>query len=105
KGFYVPRGSEILLWVSNGITSDNHYVDVPDLYGVQLDEAAWILTGVGLVIGKVTATDSEHPLGTIVEQKPEVEETEKNGKQRIGSVINVVISNGRKPLTDSATNK
>lgn len=101
KGFYVPRGSEILLWVSNGITSDNHYVDVPDLYGVQLDEAVWILTGVGLVIGKITATDSEHPLGTVIEQKPEREEPEKNGKQRIGSVIDVVISNGRKPIVDS----
>ncbi|GAB4327173.1 MAG: hypothetical protein OHK0038_00850 [Flammeovirgaceae bacterium] len=102
KGFEVPKGSEILLWVSNGITGEDNYVDLPNLYGMPLDEAEWVLTGIGLVIGKVSQADSEQPAGVVIMQKS-ASDDEKEGKKRIGSLINLTISNGRKPTVIDTT--
>jgi beta-lactam-binding protein with PASTA domain len=103
KGFEIPKGSEVLLWVSNGITGEDNFIDSPNLYGMPLDEAEWVLTGVGLVIGKISEADSEQPAGVVIMQSSSSPEDEKDGKRRIGSIINITISNGKKPIVVDTT--
>ncbi len=94
----VRRGTKVTLVVSKG---PERYV-VPTVAGVNLDEAKTQITGVNLVVGKVTEAFSDDvPTGQVLASNP------KAGVQaKRGTAVALTVSKGQKPITvDNFTGK
>lgn len=86
----MKKGDTITVFVSKG--SAELPVIVPDLLGITEPEARNKVGVLGLRIGKVTAVDSDKPLGTVVKQSPD-----KDVRVARGDSIDIEISNGVMP--------
>ena len=82
-----PLGSTVQVYISMG--SDQLPVEVPDLYGLTVDEARENLRANGLDIGTITPVKSSRPEGTVILQSPAA-----FSQVSPGSLINVNISSG-----------
>ena len=92
-GQSLPKGSRIDLVLGDG--RGNEEVDIPALIGLTVDEAKFSLKGAMLTLGTITyegeITDSAS--ATIVMQVPML--TDSLSKVKIGTPINVIISNNK----------
>lgn len=96
-GELLPKGSRIDLTLGDG--RGNEEVDIPTLTGLTKDEALFALKGSMLLLGEVTyegtVTDSANAV--VIRQLPMV--TDSVTKVKIGTPINVVLSNSQpKPV-------
>ena len=77
---------------------------VPDLLGMQLEEAEFVLAGVGLKTGSILeAQEIENdtlPAGTIIRQTPEQGEN-----IRIGEVVDIWVKEYEKYLSEKEENE
>ena len=64
----IPKGSAVDITVSLGNSAGQKYV--PDLYGLNTEQAAQELAKVGLVIGSIYSVESGAQKGTVVTQTP-----------------------------------
>jgi eukaryotic-like serine/threonine-protein kinase len=88
----VSRGSTVTLSVSSGPDT----VEVPDLKGDDKDEAATLLTNLGLKLGTSTEVDgSDVDKGKIVASDPATGQT-----VPVGTAVNVMISSGKAVVPD-----
>ena len=79
----IPKGSKIDLEVGDGLGSTTF--NMPEVVGMQLDEAKFQIIGAGLKVGQVMIVDKEDAEpGTVVRQNPE-----SGNKTRIGDVIDL----------------
>lgn len=91
KDSEVPMGTTVRVYVSTG--AEQKLVSVPNLVGININEAAEILEEQGLKIGAVTPVDADVPEGIIVAQDPD-----KDSQVPVNSFININKSNGNKPI-------
>lgn len=97
-GTLVAKGTRIDLVIGDGLS--NRELQVPDLRGMPLDEAVFLLKGSGLQKGTVlTEEDPDVPANYVTRQKPDP-----GGKIREGDVIDIWIS-GEKQTEASSTNE
>lgn len=87
-GTSIPKGSKIDLLIGSGVGDTE--IEIPNLVGMSLSEAASTIESAGLVIGlKSYDPNSEQPEQTVIKQKP----TYQTGiKVRSGDVIDLWIS-------------
>lgn len=86
EGTYVPKGSKIDLVVGDGL--GNQVLDVPNVVGMEQDEAEILIIGSGLQIGTVIyQTTNETLPGTIIRQTPPG-----GGNIRIGETVDIWVS-------------
>jgi len=94
-GAKLPQGSKIDLVLGDGAGASE--VDIPDLVNQDLDAAKFALKGSGLLLGKVdyqgTITDTTNLV--VVAQTPM--KTDSVTKAPIGTRVNVVVTQGKKP--------
>lgn len=96
-GTLVAKGTRIDLVIGDGLS--NRELQVPDLRGMPLDEAVFLLKGSGLQKGTVlTEEDPEVPANYVIRQKPDP-----GGKIREGDVVDIWIS-GEK-ISESSGNE
>lgn len=88
-GDEVPKGSKIVFVVGDGYA--NQKIDMPDLVGMDQDEAEIVITGLNLTIGTVISEPSSAPAGSVVKQRPAAGSED---KIRIGSPVDLWISSG-----------
>ncbi|MDN5213831.1 PASTA domain-containing protein [Fulvivirgaceae bacterium BMA12] len=97
EGTGIFKGSAIDLVVGDGYGKRDF--PVPDLLGMQLEEAEFVLAGVGLKTGSILeAPEVENdtlPAGTIIQQTPE-----KGEKIRIGEVVDIWVKEYEKYLSE-----
>jgi beta-lactam-binding protein with PASTA domain len=87
-GYEVPKGSSIDLVVGDGM--GNSRVTVPDVVGMPFDEAAQLLVGSGLSVGReYFQPGSAEPVGTVLKQYPSPEQRK---TLRIGAVVDLWIA-------------
>ena len=84
-GTPVPKGSHIDLEVGDGL--GNTMFEIPDVVGLQLDEAEAAIRGSNLKIGtKIPVDDPEKEVGTVVRQRPAA----KSGERiRVGETMDL----------------
>ena len=91
KGQQIPKGSKVDLILGDGLGASE--VDIPNLLGLNLNEARLSLMGSSLVLGEVlfegSVTDSTG--AKIIRQFPAISDT--LNKVSIGTQIDVVLSN------------
>ena len=101
EGTAIFKGSEIDLVVGDGYGKGNF--PAPDLMGMQLEEAEFVLAGVGLKTGSILeAQEIENdtlPAGTIIRQTPE-----KGENIRIGEVVDIWVKEYEKYLSEKEEN-
>jgi len=100
EGIEIPKGAKINLVAANGLGRD--IFPVPDLIGLSLEEAEFVLIGSGLKLGRVVYQESSEivnlydsaqavvqklPPGSIIKQKPD---SERNA--RIGEFIHLWVA-------------
>lgn len=87
-GYEVPKGSSIDLVVGDGM--GNSRVTVPDVVGMPFDEAAQLLVGSGLSVGReYFQPGSAEPVGTVLKQYPSPDQRK---TLRIGAVVDLWIA-------------
>lgn len=85
-GTYIPKGSKIDLVVGDGL--GNQTLDIPNVIGMEKDEAEILIIGSGLKIGTVIYQATEETLpGTIIRQTPPA-----GGSIRIGETIDIWVA-------------
>jgi beta-lactam-binding protein with PASTA domain len=91
KGQQVPKGSKIDLVLGDGLGASE--VDIPNLLGLNLNEARLSLLGSSLVLGQVSFEGSvrDSISAKIIKQFPAISDT--LNKVTIGTQIDVVLSN------------
>lgn len=86
EGTYVPKGSKIDLVVGDGL--GNQILPVPNVLGMEKDEAEILIVGSGLKVGTVIyQTTNETLPGTIIKQTPPG-----GGNIRIGETVDIWVS-------------
>lgn len=86
EGTYVPKGSKIDLVVGDGL--GNQVLPVPNVLGMEKDEAEILIVGSGLKVGTVIyQTTTETLPGTIIKQTPPG-----GGNIRIGETVDIWVS-------------
>lgn len=86
EGTYVPKGSKIDLVVGDGL--GNQVLPVPNVLGMEKDEAEILIVGSGLKVGTVIyQTTNETLPGTIIKQTPPG-----GGNIRIGETVDIWVS-------------
>ncbi|NBA87937.1 PASTA domain-containing protein [Emticicia sp. CRIBPO] len=84
----IPKGSKVTLVVGDGY--GNQRIDVPNLVGMNYDEADIYASGLGLLIGNVIYDPtSDKPAGTVIRQKPE---SGVENKIKVGESVNIWVS-------------
>lgn len=87
-GDKLPKGSKITLVVGDGF--GNTDMTVPDLIGMNIDEATILISGSSLNLGSTLYEDASSALpGTVLRQRPEPGESIK-----VGEEVNLWIANG-----------
>lgn len=89
----VPTNSKITVYISTGEATAK--VKIPDLLGMNKEEAIRLLQDKGLVVGSVTeanCTNKEYSQGVVMSQYPKYEAGTEVG---YGSAIDLVISTGK----------
>jgi beta-lactam-binding protein with PASTA domain len=91
RGDQIPKGSKIDLVLGDGLGASE--VDIPDLLGLNLNEARLSLLGLSLKLGEVTyeGTVRDTVNARIIRQFPALSDT--LNKVSLGSQIDVVLSN------------
>jgi beta-lactam-binding protein with PASTA domain len=85
-GTLVPKGSKIDLQVGDGI--GRQVFEMPDLKGMELEEAKILILGSGLVVGDVYNIDSDEELGgVVVSQNPQA-----GRLVRVGRIVDIWVS-------------
>ena len=92
KGESVPEGGEVTIYVSTG--PPVLYVDLPNVVGMNQNEAKQLLLEKGLTIGSVTKVDSTSPADIVVSQDPD---TKSKKQVAQGSAVNMRVSSGNAP--------
>lgn len=86
EGTYIPKGSKVDLVVGDGL--GNQTLEIPNIIGMEKDEAEMVIIGSGLKIGTVIYENSGKILpGTIMRQTPPA-----GGNIRIGETIDIWVS-------------
>ncbi len=88
-GDEIPKGSKVIFVVGDGYA--NQKIDVPNVVGMDQDEADILLSGLGLSVGTVISEASSLPAGSVIRQRPAAGSED---KIRIGSPIDLWISGG-----------
>ncbi|WP_338875624.1 PASTA domain-containing protein [Spirosoma sp. SC4-14] len=84
-GTPVPKGARIDLEVGDGL--GNTMFEVPNVVGLQLDEAEAAIRGSNLKVGtKISVEDPEKEVGTVVRQRPEARPGE---RIRVGETMDL----------------
>lgn len=84
-GTPIPKGSKIDLEIGDGL--GNTMFDIPNVVGLQLDEAEAAIRGSNLKIGtKISVDDPEKEVGTVVRQRPEARPGE---RIRVGETMDL----------------
>ncbi|GAB3570361.1 hypothetical protein GCM10027578_26550 [Spirosoma luteolum] len=84
-GTMVPKGSRIDLEIGDGL--GNTMFDIPNVVGLQLDEAQAAIRGSNLKVGtKISVDDPEKEVGTVVRQRPEARPGE---RIRVGETMDL----------------
>ncbi|QHV95933.1 MULTISPECIES: PASTA domain-containing protein [Spirosoma] len=84
-GTPVPKGARIDLEVGDGL--GNTMFEVPNVVGLQLDEAEAAIRGSNLKVGtKISVEDPEKEVGTVVRQRPEARSGE---RIRVGETMDL----------------
>lgn len=84
-GTPVPKGAKIDLEIGDGL--GNTMFDIPDVVGLQIDEAEAAIRGSNLKIGtKIPVDDPEKEVGTVVRQRPEARSGE---RIRVGETMDL----------------
>lgn len=102
EGTGIFKGEAIDLVIGDGYGKSDF--PVPDLVGIQLDEAEFILAGIGLKTGSIieaplVETDTL-PMGTVIQQTPE-----KGKKIRIGEVVDLWVKEYEKYAKEKEENE
>jgi beta-lactam-binding protein with PASTA domain len=88
-GDEVPKGSKITFVVGDGYADQK--IDMPDLTGMDQDEADIFLSGIGLTVGQIITEPSSAPAGTVIRQRPSAGA---DSKIRLGAPVDLWISAG-----------
>lgn len=84
-GTPIPKGSKVDLEIGDGL--GNTMFDIPNVVGLQLDEAEAAIRGSNLKIGtKISVDDPEKEVGTVVRQRPEARPGE---RIRVGETMDL----------------
>ncbi len=83
-GTRVKRGGGVIVVLSKG----PELTDVPNLVGLQVEEAKLLIGSSGLTVGAIELRNSRDPVGAVLEQDP------KPGRRRKGDPVNLVVSSG-----------
>ncbi len=86
-GDEIPKGSKITFVVGDGFA--NQKIDIPNVVGLDQDEAEIVLSGLGLSIGTVIVEPSSSPARTVIKQRPAADSGE---KIRIGTPVDIWVS-------------
>lgn len=86
-GSDIPKGSKIIFVVGDGYA--NQKIDVPNIIGLDQDEAEILLSGLGLAVGSIMEENAEQPLGTVIRQRPAAGG---ENKIRIGAPVDIWVS-------------
>ena len=69
EGDYIPKGSKIDLWVGDGM--GKQIFEMPDLSGMDLDEAKVLIMGSSLVVADINIIEAPGELpGSVISQSP-----------------------------------
>jgi beta-lactam-binding protein with PASTA domain len=91
KGQQIPKGSRIDLILGDGLGASE--VDIPNLLGLNLNEARMALLGSSLVLGNISFEGSSDTVNSkIISQFPTISDT--LNKVSIGTPINIVLKGG-----------
>ena len=86
EGTYISKGSKIDLVVGDGL--GNQQLEIPNIIGMERDDAEVVIVGSGLKVGTVIYENSDEILpGTIIRQTPPA-----GGSIRIGETIDIWVS-------------
>ncbi len=98
QGVEVTKGSKVDLVVGNGLGKTT--MDIPNVVGMQYDEAQTLLRGVGLGVGNVTFVKSAETPGSVIKQNPPAYQ---GAKIKIGEIVEIWVSEPlvEVPSTDS----
>ena len=88
-GDEVPKGSKIIFVVGDGYADQK--IDVPNVVGMEQDEADILLSGLGLTVGQIISEPSSAPAGSVIRQRPSAGA---ENKIRIGAPVDLWISAG-----------
>ena len=88
-GDEVPKGSKIIFVVGDGYADQK--IDVPNVVGMEQDEADILLTGLGLTVGQIILETSSAPAGAVIRQRPAAGA---ENKIRIGAPVDLWVSSG-----------
>ncbi|WP_297212518.1 MULTISPECIES: PASTA domain-containing protein [Thermodesulfovibrio] len=80
----VKKGREVGVIVSKGLK----FSVLPDVTGMQLDEAEKLLTSKGIPVEKIIYVSSKHEEKTVIAQRPEPQEG--------GKSVRLIVSSGKK---------
>lgn len=84
-GTPIPKGAKIDLEIGDGL--GNTMFDIPDVVGLQLDEAEAAIRGSSLKIGtRIPVDDPEKEVGTVIKQRPEARPGE---RIRVGETMDL----------------
>ena len=92
RGETIEEGGEVTIYVSTGPPVT--YVDLPNVVGMNVDEAKQYLLQQGLTIGSTTMVDSDSPVNIVVSQSPD---TSSRKQVAEGSAVNLQVSTGNSP--------
>jgi len=88
-GDEIPKGSRIIFVVGDGYADQK--IDVPNVVGMEQDEADILLTGLGLTVGQIISEPSTAPAGSVIRQRPAAGS---ENKIRIGAPVDLWVSAG-----------
>ena len=88
-GDEIPKGSKIIFVVGDGYADQK--IDVPNVVGMEQDEADILLTGLGLTVGQIITEPSSAPAGSVIRQRPAAGS---DNKIRIGAPVDLWVSAG-----------
>ena len=91
KGQQIPKGSSIDLILGDGLGASE--VDIPNLFGLNLNEARMALLGSSLILGNISFEGSIDTVNSkIIRQFPAISDT--LNKVSIGTPIDIVLKGG-----------
>lgn len=94
-GDEIPKGSKIIFVVGDGYADQK--IDVPNVVGMEQDEADILLTGLGLTLGQIISEPSTAPAGSVIRQRPAAGS---ENKIRIGAPVDLWVSAGGGPIEE-----
>lgn len=94
-GDEIPKGSKIIFVVGDGYADQK--IDVPNVVGMEQDEADILLTGLGLTVGQIITEPSSAPAGSVIRQRPT---SGPDNKIRIGAPVDLWVSAGGGPIEE-----